>query len=255
MKFSKTLLAAAALASLFAAAPASAQDDDWGGLSAYVAVTSDYRFRGISQNDKNPAPQAAINWSGPEGFYAGVWASTVNFLDNAAPKGGTSYETDFTIGKHTDLGGVDLNLQGVYYAYPDHNRAGGAPRYSYFEGIGQLATTFDALTLTATGVWSPDFFAETGTAWAASGTAAFAFNDWLSLSGTVGHQWVNTALPEYTWWDLGVTLTYRSFAFDVRYVDTDHSAASCVAYTAGKPSWCNSGVIATLTYNISAFPW
>ena len=140
MKFSKTILAAATLAGLSAAMPAQAQDDQWGSLSAYIAVTSDYRFRGISQNDKNPAPQASINWTGPAGFYVGTWVSKVNFLDNTAGKGGTSLETDFYAGKHTDLWGFgDLNVQAYYYAYPDHNRAGGAPKYSYFEGIAQVS--------------------------------------------------------------------------------------------------------------------
>jgi uncharacterized protein (TIGR02001 family) len=256
MKFSKTVLAAATLAGLCAAQPALAQDDEWGSLTAYVAVTSDYRFRGISQNDKEPTPQASINWSGWDGFYLGTWVSKVNFLDNVAGKGGTSYETDFYAGKHTDLWGfADLNLQAYYYAYPDHNRAGGAPRYSYSEGLVQLSHTFGDLTITGTGSWSPDYFGETGTAYYAGGTASYAIFDWLSVSGTYGHQWVNHTLPAYSYWDFGATLTYRSLAFDVRYVDTDHSAASCVAYTAGKPSWCNSGFIATLTYNMDPFPW
>jgi uncharacterized protein (TIGR02001 family) len=256
MKFSKTILAAATLAGLSAAMPAQAQDDQWGSLSAYIAVTSDYRFRGISQNDKNPAPQASINWTGPAGFYVGTWVSKVNFLDNTAGKGGTSLETDFYAGKHTDLWGFgDLNVQAYYYAYPDHNRAGGAPKYSYFEGIAQVSIPIDALTITATGAWSPDFFGETGTAYYAGGTAAYTITDWISVSGNYGHQWVNHTLPGYSYWDLGTTLTYRNFALDMRYVDTDHSAASCVAFTAGKPGWCSSGFIATLTYNMDPFPW
>ena len=53
MKFlTKVILGAASLTGLFAT---SAMADDaapsWGALSAYVAVQSDYRFRGISQND------------------------------------------------------------------------------------------------------------------------------------------------------------------------------------------------------------
>jgi len=58
-----------------AAAPAFAQDAPPWALTGYVAVTSDYKFRGISQNDRNFAPQGSLNVTGPEGFYVGAWAS------------------------------------------------------------------------------------------------------------------------------------------------------------------------------------
>ena len=38
----------------------------------------------------------------------------------------------------------------------------------------------------------------------------------------------------YTHYDLGATATYKALSLDVRYVDTDLSAAQCVAFTAGK---------------------
>ena len=58
----------AAVAQDAAAAP------DWA-LSGYVAATSDYRFRGISQNDRNFAPQGSLTVTGPDGFYVSAWAS------------------------------------------------------------------------------------------------------------------------------------------------------------------------------------
>ena len=252
----KTLLAAASLAGLFSAAPALADDAPaWGSLSAYVAVQSDYKFRGLSQNDQAASPEASLNWAGPYGFYAGTWLAKVNFLDQstAAPHG-TTLETDFYAGKHFDLGGTDLNVEAYYYDYPDHR---GPINDSYYETIVQLSHTFDALTLTASGANSPNFFGSTGTGWWVGGTAAYAVNDWLSLSGNVGHQWVDRVMPwgGYTHYDLGATATYKALSLDVRYVDTDLSAAQCVAFTAGKKEWCSGTVVATLTYNISSFPW
>jgi len=72
----KIFLGAISLAGVAAAtAPAFAQDAPPWALTGYVAATSDYRFRGISQNERNFAPQGSLNVTGPEGFYVGAWAS------------------------------------------------------------------------------------------------------------------------------------------------------------------------------------
>jgi uncharacterized protein (TIGR02001 family) len=280
----KLIFGAATLALLGASAPAFADDDasPWGTLSAYVAVTSDYRFRGVSQNDKDPAPQASVNWTGPEGFYAGTWLSKVNFQgfldDGVSMSDHTSLETDFYAGKHTDLWGTDLNLEAYAYTYPDHNIAtnvyGSHWHDTYFEGIAQLSHPFGPVTLTATTAFSPNFFGQTGTGWYIEGTAAYTVTDWLSLSANLGHQWVsrldssNLSVPvsydgesplgssglPYTHWDLGATFTYKAFALDVRYIDTNLSGPQCY-WTQGAKNLCDATVVATLTYNISAFPW
>ena len=55
-------------------APALAQDDaPQFSLAGSVAVTSDYKFRGISQNDREPSPQGSLTLTGPEGFYVSAW--------------------------------------------------------------------------------------------------------------------------------------------------------------------------------------
>jgi uncharacterized protein (TIGR02001 family) len=281
----KLIFGAAALAALAASSTVAFADDDspWGSLSAYVAVQSDYRFRGLSQNDKDPSPEASVNWSGPEGFYAGTWLAKVNFQAATGDGLGTSYsdhtslETDFYAGKHTDLWGTDLNLEAYLYAYPDHNIAtnitGSHYHDTYFEMIGQLSHPFGPVSLTATAAYSPNFFGQTGTGWYIEGTAAYTVNDWLSFSANLGHQWVSrvdsltipnsydgedpfiysSGLP-YTHWDIGATFTYKQFALDVRYVDTNLSSVQCY-WTQGAKNLCDATVMATLTYNIPAFPW
>src|SRR5262249_41299918 len=186
-----------------------------GSLSGTIAVTSDYRFRGISQNDKKPALQGSVNWNGPDGFYVGTWGSMVDFNDHAS----TSVEWDIYAGKHFDLGdGFDLNVEPYYYAYPDHNSKKAGFHDSYFELINTLTKSFDKLTLTGVVAWSPDFFGQTGTGWWVVGGASYAVNDWLSVSGNVAHQWVHDLDPfssvigfPYTEWDLGATAAWKSF--------------------------------------------
>lgn len=223
-------------------------------ISGYADVTSDYRFRGISQNDRNPTPEASVNWNGPEGLYAGTWWAQTDWI--GAPNSTPSYEADFYAGKHNDLDGTDLNIEAYYYSYPDYSRRlgklfiGTGKRASFYETLAQLSHTFDALTLTATGAWSPQWSLGGGNAYYLEGTASYAVADWLSLSGNIGHQWVQLAPSDYTHWDLGGTFTYENWALDLRYVDTDLSRADCAFYMITKNA-CSATLVGTLTYNVN----
>jgi uncharacterized protein (TIGR02001 family) len=213
------------------------------GFSAYVAGTTDYRYRGISQNSTQFTPQGSINWAGDYGFYAGTWLSKVDWGGNDP-----SLEADWYIGKHTDLGGTDLNVEAYYYSYPEYRRNGG-PVASYYETIAQLSHAFGPLTLTATGAWSPEWSLHAGEGWYGAGTASYAVSDWLSVSGTVGHQYVKNIPNEYTHWDLGATATWKSFTLDVRYVDNDIGNYCGLWMTTSHA--CDATVMATLTYNVA----
>ena len=113
----KLFLGAVSLAGVCsAAAPAVAQDAPSFSLAGSVAVTSDYKFRGISQNDRGFAPQGSVTLTGPEGFYVSAWASQVDF--DPTSSNNPHVELDIYGGKHTDLWGVDWNFMPYYYAYP-----------------------------------------------------------------------------------------------------------------------------------------
>ena len=239
-----------AAAALFGMAATAYADDappapSWGTLSAYVALASDYRYRGITQDAKQPDPEGSLNWAGPMGFYAGTWLAKTNWDGHNDP----SFEMDIYGGKHFDLDGTDLNVEAYYYSYPDANFAGTTA--SYYETIVQLSHTFDKLTVTATGANSPEWSLGGGVAWYVEGTASYAVTDWLSLSGNLGHQWVHAAPNPYTHWDIGATATWKSFTLDVRYVGNDISKADCSAFWISTPNGCADTVVATLTYNIA----
>src|SRR3546814_18863316 len=60
--------------------PAFAQEEEAAGpltLSGGIAVTSDYRFRGISLSNEKVAVQPTQTVSHESGFYAGVWGSSL----------------------------------------------------------------------------------------------------------------------------------------------------------------------------------
>jgi uncharacterized protein (TIGR02001 family) len=245
----KLALASMSLLGISATAPAAFAQDAAAPapdfvLSGSVAAQSDYRFRGIAQNAKEVSPEGALTLSGPDGFYVSTWAAKVNWGGN-----NPSYEADFFAGKHTDLDGTDLNIEAYYYSYPDANFAGTTA--SYYETIVQLTHAFGPLTLTATGSNSPEWSLSGGTAWYAEGTAAYAVDDWLTISGNVGHQWVHAAPSDYTHYDIGATAVWKSFSLDVRYIGNDIGKTNCAAYWMPTKNACDDTVVATLTYNIA----
>lgn len=88
-------------------------------VTGTAALTSDYRYRGITQTFNDPAVQAGFVLSHASGAYAGVWGSNVDF-------GGTAHiELDPYIGYATTLDSfankpvLDVGLW--YYAYPSES--------------------------------------------------------------------------------------------------------------------------------------
>ena len=88
-------------------------------VTGTAALTSDYRFRGVTQTFNDPAVQAGFVLSHASGAYAGVWGSNVDF-------GGTAHiELDPYIGYATTLDSfankpvLDVGLW--YYAYPSES--------------------------------------------------------------------------------------------------------------------------------------
>jgi len=252
----KLLLGAASAAAVMTAVPAFADDAPaapaWG-LSGTIDVQSDYKFRGISQNDRSPSPQGTLNLTGPAGFYAGTWLSTIDF--DPTPSGNPYLEMDIYGGKHTDLWGVDWNLEAYYYGYPAANIPPGTSRPDYFEMINQFTKAFGPVTAQVTWAWSPSFAFRTGPSHYLAGNLSYPINDWLSISGNVGHQFISrTPVYDYTYGDIGLTATWKMFSLDVRYSGTDLNNTNCSAFYMSTNHACAGDFIATLNYNFTLLP-
>jgi uncharacterized protein (TIGR02001 family) len=111
MAINKTLLALAATLAISAlpqmayaedppAAPAAAPADP---LSFNVSLTSDYRYRGISQTRLKPAIQGGADYAFASGFYVGTWASTIKWIKDAENAAGVDAK-----------GSVEWDLYGGY---------------------------------------------------------------------------------------------------------------------------------------------
>jgi len=108
----------AAIAAAFAATPAMAQEEvpSEFTIAGSVALVSDYRFRGVSQSDKDIAIQGGVSVSHASGFYVGTWASN---LAGWGTFGGSNTELDIYGGFAKEVAsGVKVDVGLTWYMYP-----------------------------------------------------------------------------------------------------------------------------------------
>jgi uncharacterized protein (TIGR02001 family) len=207
------VLAAMPLASFAQEAEAEAESP----FSFTLAATSDYTFRGASQTDEGPALQGSFTYTAPVGFYAGVWASNVDFGD-----GGPDAEIDTYIGYNTDLGDEFVNLDVMLNRY---NYVGGdnASDLAYNELITKL-TVGGHVNFTVgytNDVWASG---ENGWYYAVGGSADLPWD--LSLSGAVGRSVFDGGVArDYTDYSVTLSKAFGDVSVALGYVGTDSDGA------------------------------
>lgn len=203
--------------------------DAHAGVSGSVALTSDYLFRGISQNNQEPALQAGLEYAADSGFYVGTWGSNVSWLsDTPVPDNdiSNSVELDFYGGYRGKFGDtVGFDVGALYYWYPgDYPSGFNSPDTTelYF-GIsaGVFAAKYSyALT---------DLFGYTDSDGSGYLDAAvnWEFVPTWTLNAHAGKQWIESNEDfEYVDWKLGVTKSFEGgFAIALAYSDTDAEEA------------------------------
>lgn len=104
-------------------------------VSFNAAVTTDYRYRGLSQTRVKPALQGGADYThNPSGFYVGTWGSTIKWIKDFG--GDSDIEVDFYAGKRGEItSGVSYDFGGLYYLYPSNDLT---PSANTFEVYGQV---------------------------------------------------------------------------------------------------------------------
>lgn len=183
-------------------------------FSFNAAVTNDYVWRGFSQSDEDAAVQGGVDFSYGS-FYAGTWASTVDFGDS------TDAEWDFYAGLTTSTGAIDWDFGVTYYTYV------GAPSdtdYNFLEIKAAASHTMDKVTLGAGVHYSPDFYGMDDAATYVEANLGYEVSDRWSVSGGLGRQFLDVS-DDYTTWNVGVSVNLtEKLALDVRYWDASISS-------------------------------
>lgn len=104
-------------------------------VSYNVALTSDYRYRGVSQSRLDPALQGGVDYvHNPTGLYAGTWLSTIKWTKDLGGSG--DVEMDIYGGKKGEIAkDISYDVGGLYYFYPSN---GLHPSANTFELYGQV---------------------------------------------------------------------------------------------------------------------
>lgn len=111
------LILSTLLASTAAMAQAKAPEPDYT-LSYNVGVTSDYRYRGISQSHLKPALQGGVDFAHKSGVYLGAWASTIHWIKDAGGSG--DVELDLYGGYKGAVGDLSYDVGLLKYQYPSN---------------------------------------------------------------------------------------------------------------------------------------
>ena len=104
-------------------------------ISYNAALTSEYRYRGLSQSRFDPALQGGADYThNPSGFYAGTWLSTIKWTKDLGGDG--NVEVDLYGGKRGQITPeISYDVGGLYYWYPSNDLN---PNANTFELYGQL---------------------------------------------------------------------------------------------------------------------
>ena len=244
-----------------------------------VRVQSDYIFRGISQSNRNPSPQSYFELQFLDNLlYAGLAVYRVDLATRP------TMEQDWTIGIRPKFGPLQFDFGLIYYNYPSERRLidpftntiWTPANTDMLELAGKVSWTYqDALTLGANAFHAHNWLGTRAPGTYGSLTAKYAFPETvlgfsgLAVSGELGHYWLGTTsatlgsvrLPDYTYWNAGLSYTWKMLTFDLRYHDTDLSRRDCFTLTSdprgifngsGRSRWCGSTVVGTISVDLQA---
>lgn len=223
------LAASLATAGFFVATPAYAQEEeeaaasDWT-LSANAALTTDYRFRGVSLSAGDPAIQGGFDVAHSSGFYVGTWGSS---LDAGAAYG--DLELDIYGGWSGEVSdGVTADVGLLYYSYPSEDVGATVNYWEPYASVGFTLGSAEA-TVGAAYAWDQDSLGSEDNLYVYTDLGYSLPSTPISLSAHLGYT-DGVLAPSYLAgttddsgidWSIGAAATVGAFEIGVAYVGTE----------------------------------
>ena len=212
MKLNKLSALVASSVLLASASTTAMAEGAWEG-SASVALSSEYVWRGISQTMSDPAISGSFDLGHESGFYAGVWASNVDFGSEA------SVEVDYYAGFGGDFGdsGFSYDVGGLYYDYPSEESL------DFFEVYGFVSYSFVTVGAAYT-AWADTDAAEDNVYYTLD--LSHDIGDY-SLAAGVGYYDFDEDVngeDSYTNYYISASTEFAGFGLDLTYSDTNDDA-------------------------------
>ena len=229
-------LAACALFAVLGSPLVQAQQDTWGGS---LAVTSDYRVRGISKTRGDAAVQGGLHAQLLPGWVIGAWGSTVSRNRGRS----SALEIDAYTGYGWNVAkDWDTKVVLTHYWYPND------PAQASYDYDELSVTVGYRSQLFGTVAWSPNskYFSRYGGRWQADdgSTASYELTGLqpiatgLSLTAGVGYNDLRNLFDDgYWYWNAGVTYSVGPVQLDVSRIDSDATAEELFGSTVTEAGW------------------
>ncbi|MDT8339086.1 MAG: TorF family putative porin [Sulfurimonas sp.] len=178
-------------------------------VSANVALTSNYVWRGMTQTKDSPAIQGGVDLE-YAGLYAGVWGSNVEFGD-----GKNSLEADVYAGYAGELEGVGFDIGAIEYIYPNMS-----DEYNFAEVYFGLSKEWEKFGLNAkysVGIETDELDPEDY--WEVGASVKLPYEIGFSVSyGDYDNIGTN--------YSAGLNRSFEKFDLSVAYIDFNHESDS-----------------------------
>ena len=191
--------------------------------SATVALTTDYVWRGVSQTTNEPAIQGSFDVAHESGLYAGVWASSYEFQDQA------SMEVDLYAGfsRETNLGGMALTYDVGILRYEYTSAAAANFTEIYFgsglspvENLNLSAYYYYGLKIEGT---KPGEYTNVAVDYTLPESLAS-----VTVLAHAGYYNQKNGADDYWDWKAGVAKDFGDFNVEVAYTSTDQASDSSI---------------------------
>ena len=224
-------------------------------VSGNVSLTTDYRFRGISQTDTQLAVQGGFDVGFENGIYIGTWGSNVDFAN--------SLELDYYVGYAGDLSeSVSFDVGYIYYDYPGTDDTARTLSGSAEDDYAEIYASVSVADFTLGVAYSDDYYLETGEFYYVYGDYSFALPHDVSLDLHYGYNdfefsstdsnakdaeqaFLSNGEDSYSDYSIGVSKTFAGVDFSLTWVDTDLSKSECFG-----TNWCDSTVVFALSKSL-----
>jgi uncharacterized protein (TIGR02001 family) len=202
------------IAGLSASTAAVAQEEEkFLSASGTAAFVTDYRFRGVSYSDLDPAVQGGITLTTAPGLFVSVWGSSI------ADFNGSTVEMDWTAGWSGEIAGINTSAGVIYYTYP------GGHDTDVVELFGTVGVPLGPVTATFGVNWAPDQENLATSSRYAFGQLTAAIPETpFTLKAILGNERGALVVDDSgtktnKWdWQIGADATWEALTFGVAYV-------------------------------------
>jgi len=245
-----------------------------------AGLTNNYLFRGISQSNNaasvNANAELRYTFNDTWAAYVGTAGSSIKLatLDSSP-----NMELDAIGGVRATFGNFSADLGAIAYIYPGLSTPNNIfpTNPTFYEGYVKLGYNItETFNVGANAFYSPSFLDTNAKGTYLSATAKWTLPNDFAISGEFGRQFLGTtdaahapyvltrALPDYNYWNAGISYSYKFATLDLRYHTTDLSKKECqqitgptVAgvganyYKSGVSNYCGSAVVGTISFALS----